>query len=930
MGRTLVNNGTANLSGGNLSISSSGGANPGSLFQNNGTFNALDNADILNNNFGGNAGRFTNAGTFNKSGVGTVTNISVLLGNTGTVNIDEGELQLSGGGSSTGGMVNVDAGTTLRFNGGTFTMDGASTTTGAGDVTFDSGTINLDGTYTVIGITTVSGATANFNTPAATLTTLNLSSGTLGGTGSQNITSAFNWTGGTLASTATTTIDNTATLTLSGTSSKTLGNGGNTGRTLVNNGTANLSGGNLSISSSGGANPGSLFQNNGTFNALDNADILNNNFGGNAGRFTNAGTFNKSGVGTTTNISALFNNTGTVNIDDGELQLSGGGTTTGGTMAVDAGATLRFNVGTFTMDAASTTTGSGDITFDSGTINVEGTYSVTGITTVSGATANFNTPSATLTTLNLSSGTLGGIGSQNITSAFNWTNGTLADTGTTTIDNTATLTMSGTNSKTLGNGGNTGRTLVNNGTADLSGAALSISSSGGANPGSLFRNNGTFNATDDADITNNNFGGSAGRFENAGTFNKSGASTTTNVSTIFTNTGVVNVNEGILLLSGPFTNYNPTTDTITGGAYHVTSTFRFNSADINTNQASITLDGPLSLIEDPSAANALTDFALNDTGAFFGIVNNRNFTTTAPFANRGDVQIGGGTFNAASITNEAAGEFFGFGTIADAIVNSGTVRASGGTLTMGGTIGGPAGTMQIDPGASLDLSGSGGDSNADFLVHNGTSLNLGGNDVLVRDDYNNSNFGVGNTFNHRANVSGTSQILADAAFTISATNAVTGGSTIDFGNLRVGDVIKHAYRINHDGTPGASPQVRIAVQTSVNGGNITDPRLSGGGVTAGNLLPIAAGASSDSHSVGFTATTAGALLGQAVHFEDNFDNVAGLTLGITGAAYNPAIANVAPVNVNFGNFHVGDPVTVQPITISNTAPAGLFSEDLRE
>ncbi len=75
-------------------------------------------------------------------------------------------------------------------------------------------------------------------------------------------------------------------------------------------------------------------------------------------------------------------------------------------------------------------------------------------------------------------------------------------------------------------------------------------------------------------------------------------------------------------------------------------------------------------------ANALTDFALNDTGAFFGIVNNRDFTTTAAFTNRGDVQIGGGTFNAASITNEAAGEFFGFGTIADAIVNSGTVRAS--------------------------------------------------------------------------------------------------------------------------------------------------------------------------------------------------------------------------------------------------------------
>jgi hypothetical protein len=928
-GRTLINNGIANLSGAAFLISSSGGANPGSLFQNNATFNVTDEADISNNNFGGSAGRFNNAGTFNKSGAGTTTAISALFNNIGTVNLDQGILELSGGGTSTGGTMAVDAGATMRFSSGTFTLDGASTTTGAGDVSFTGGTTNIDGAYTVTGITTIgAGGTANFNTPAATLSTLNLA-GTLGGGGSQNITSAFNWTAGTLASTGTTTVDNTATLTMSTTNSKTLGNGGNTGRTLVSNGVANLSGGTLLISSSGGANPGSLFQNNGTFNATDEADISNNNFGGPAGRFTNAGTFNKSGAGTTTTVSALFNNTGTVNVDQGVLELSGGGTSTGGTIAVDPGANLRFASGTHTFDNASAITGGGDVTFANATVTLEGPYTIGGVTTISGGTVNFNTPTATLTTLNLSGGTLAGTGTQNVTTALNWTGGSFAGTGTTTVDNNATLSMTGTNSKTLGNGGNTGRTLVNNGVGNLSGGNLLISSSGGASPGSLFQNNGTFNVTDDADISNNNFGGPAGRFTNAGTFNKSGVGITTDVSALFNNTGTINVNEGTLAINGPFTNYDAATDTLTGGTYNVTSTFRFLNADVSTNRASITLNGPTSQIVDQGGANALTDFSVNDTSAFFGITNNRNFTTTAAFTNRGDVQIGGGTFDAASITNDSAGEFFGFGTIADAITNSGVVRSAGGTLNMGGAITGPAGTIQIDSGSSLNLSGAGGDSNADFLVHNGSGLNLGANDISVREDYNNANFGVGNAFNHRANVTGAGEILADSVFTLSASGDVTGGSTINIGNHRVGSTVNRAYQVNHNGTAGSSPQVRTAIQTSANGGNITDPRLSGAGVTASNLAPIASGANSGPLAVTFTPSSAGALVGQAVHIEDNFDNVSGLTLAITGAAYHPAAANVAPANVNFGNFHVGDVVTPQAITISNTAPAGAFSEDLR-
>jgi hypothetical protein len=121
---------------------------------------------------------------------------------------------------------------------------------------------------------------------------------------------------------------------------------------------------------------------------------------------------------------------------------------------------------------------------------------------------------------------------------------------------------------------------------------------------------------------------------------------------------------------------------------------------------------------------------------------------------------------------------FGHGTISDTIQNSGTVRAANGTLAMvGGVIDGQSGTVQIDPGATLDLSGASGASDADNLIHNGAGLNLGANNFLVGVDHNNANFGVGNSFNHRANVSGAGQINASPGITQSLAGSVTNGGT---------------------------------------------------------------------------------------------------------------------------------------------------------
>jgi hypothetical protein len=118
----------------------------------------------------------------------------------------------------------------------------------------------------------------------------------------------------------------------------------------------------------------------------------------------------------------------------------------------------------------------------------------------------------------------------------------------------------------------------------------------------------------------------------------------------------------------------------------------------------------------------------------------------------------------------------------------------------------------------------------------------------------------------------------------------------------------------------------------VNGGNITDPRLSGSGVTAGNWGPLATGGSL-SRDVVVTVGAAGSLApltGQSVAIVNNFENTRSqvVTFGLApgAAAYrlaDPGI--VAPVA--FGNVHVGDVVS-RNLTISNLAPNDGFSERL--
>ncbi len=153
--------------------------------------------------------------------------------------------------------------------------------------------------------------------------------------------------------------------------------------------------------------------------------------------------------------------------------------------------------------------------------------------------------------------------------------------------------------------------------------------------------------------------------------------------------------------------------------------------------------------------------------------------------------------------------------------------------------------MQIDAASTVNLSsGAAAGSNADFLVHNGTtagSLNLGSKTFTAAVDYTNAGFGTGNTFDPRARVTGTGGILASGGTgqTVSGTG-ITGGTSatpaLAFGKVHVGSTNTLNYQINNTGASGS--KLRGAIQTTVNGGNITDARLSGAGVTPANFGPV--------------------------------------------------------------------------------------------
>ncbi len=340
-----------------------------------------------------------------------------------------------------------------------------------------------------------------------------------------------------------------------------------------------------------------------------------------------------------------------------------------------------------------------------------------------------------------------------------------------------------------------------------------------------------------------------------------------------------------------------------------------------TDNGSLTLGGGLNLLGTLTAGNGAS-VSLNNGGAI----------TDATLAGAGTFQTNAGqsgTLHGVTISNGTTyvGQSGSTTTMNGTIVNNGTLEAAGGAIDATTGFNG-TGTAKIDAGGTMTI---GADSTVGTLAQNGT-LALGTHNITVATDYTNANFGSGNSFNAHAGVTGTGKIDAagptpDNMQVITGADVSNGGTatpTLALGNVHVGD--STTYDIASQGT-AANPSLRGAIQTN-NGGNITE--LTGTGVTPANFGPIAPGTGSTLLTV--TASTAGALSGQAVHIANNFDNVRAQTMSITGNAYafaSPTWASSLNPKFDFGVVQVGQTYT-DPLTVTNTLVAAnaAFQEGL--
>jgi len=484
---------------------------------------------------GGAACRFDNAGTFRKElSPGTTTFSSGMpLNNYGIVDLqsgtllcndillNDGEVSLAAGatnrlpvGGSASGSFSASAGALVDWTGGTFTLNPGAQ-------------LNDAGLYRI------NGATLTFN-PDVVVQDLDVLAGTLGGNSTVTVSGVMNWTSGTMSGSGRTVVAPGATLNLANPGSLLLNS-----RTIENEGTIIWTGEGLLEVFSGTVitnGAGALFD-------AQNAAQLAYQSGA-ACRFDNAGTFRKElNPGTTTFSTGLpLNNYGIVDLQSGTLlcndilvnngtvslaggttnQLAGGGSASG-SFTAPATALVNWTGGTFMLNPGAQINGNGNYRITSGTVA-------------------FNTNVA-VQNLNLA-GTLNGTGAVTVNGTMNWSDeATMSGSGRTVIAPGAILNLTNSGTMLL-----TSRTLENGGTVLWTNdSTLGVTSAVITN-----RAGALFNVQNAAAILY--YGGSATRFDNAGTFRKllNPGATTFDSAVNFNNYGTLDIQKGLVVANGGY------------------------------------------------------------------------------------------------------------------------------------------------------------------------------------------------------------------------------------------------------------------------------------------------------------------------------------------------------------------------------------------
>lgn len=529
--------------------------------------------------------------------------------------------------------------------------------TSGAPISFSDGPLTISGPTNLIADLNISSGLLSFG-GSGSVSTLELSGGTLSGAGGITASGLVTWSGGQMCTdyslqnqtcsqpskrSATTA---NAGLTISG--SVTLD-----GRALNNAQTATLTGA-YTLTLLDGATIHNLTG--AIWNLAADANI-NTSGSGTVPVFDNEGTFDKTGGTGTSTIQPIFNNTGTTEVNAATVDFTGGGTcgtACPGSWTVASGATLQFGQGEYQLSGqvgGAGAAGAGTVSFSNGAVTLTGNYNISGATSVTTATVNFNgtvtntgaitvsgglanfatTSVVTLTvpSMTLSGGTLSAQDNFVITGLLTWSGGNMCtnySSGTCSAPTTqAATTAEGGIQFGAGTAVLDGRTLNNNKTATMTVGNFSY-----------------FNLLNSAIVNNNagaiwnlaadaNLDGFSGTFNNLGIFVKTDGTSTSIVEPVFNNTGTVAANAAILDLigggscggtcggswsagsgatlqfdtgtfslsgkiSGPGTlNFSSGTETLTG-TYSVTGTTNFSGALVDFNQSgSVTFSGPVNL-----------------------------------------------------------------------------------------------------------------------------------------------------------------------------------------------------------------------------------------------------------------------------------------------------------------------------------------------
>jgi hypothetical protein len=410
----------------------------------------------------------------------------------------------------------------------------------------------------------------------------------------------------------------------------------------------------------------------GTFNNEAGSTLTMSGDGVFAPQVNNAGMLIKSsptGTGTTEFTNLLFNNTGTIDINSGSIQLDNDGTDTGA-FDVASGASLIFSS---TNSTLSYTIGPGAGWQGTGSLDIAGQF----------ADLLFDTD-LMVPNLNLAGGELDGTANLTVSGTLDWTGGTMRGSGTTTIASGATLNITGTSITSLE------RTLDNGGTTSWSSTA-SINGAGPLNN----QSGGVF----DMDIAEQFIP----NLNNAGTVNvTTGAGAVELPDAIVNNTGTINVETGSFIID-----YNGTSsgefDVAAGAALEFGSnngTTGFALAPGATWKGS----GALEIVGQFADLLVDTDFTVPTLNLSAGAIDG-----TAKLTVTGTLDWTAGTMQGSGTTTIPSGATLAMNTGTDTtlslqrtIENVGTTLLSGG----GGVVFGGSGAFRNENGGAFEATSS--------------------------------------------------------------------------------------------------------------------------------------------------------------------------------------------------------------------------------